>query len=138
MEESSTVHLDLRAPLEYEEAPELSPFNCPPPSDESARELLFCFELNPEQAGRIDPDADRFLGELVFAGKSGKGTRGLSAGLYLFTQRRKALNREECIHLAIEQHKDGLWEQLHLGNRLYIRCLYEDGSPVTQFFRPYS
>jgi hypothetical protein len=39
--------------------------------------------------------------------------------------------------MAIEQQKDGLWEQLRLGNHLYIRYLFEDGSPVTQVFRPY-
>jgi len=140
MEESSLVHLDLRAPLEYEEAPELVPFSCLP-ADEAAPELLFCFEIDREQAGRIDPEADRFLGELVFSGK-GNGTQGkiqLAAGLYLFTQQRRTeqMNRDECVSMAIEQQKDGLWEQLHLENRLYIRCLFEDGSPVIQFFRPY-
>jgi hypothetical protein len=136
MEESPLIHLDLRAPLEYEEAPEFIPFNCPPLTDEAARELLFCFELNPEQAQRIDPEADTFLGELVSAGKAGNGKLQLAAGLYLFVQQRTALNRDECIYLAIEQQKDGLWEQLCLGNRLYIRCLYEDGSSVTQILRP--
>jgi hypothetical protein len=138
MEESPLIHLDLRAPLEYEEAPNLIPFNCPPPTGESARELLFCFELNSEQEKRIDPEADNFLGELSFSGKSGNGKLQLPAGLYLFVQERRTLNRDECIHLAIEQQKDGLWEQLCLANRLYIRCLFEDGSPVTQILRPYN
>jgi hypothetical protein len=39
--------------------------------------------------------------------------------------------------MAIEQQKDGLWERLKPGNRLYLRILSEDGSPVTQLFRPY-
>jgi hypothetical protein len=139
MKESSLVHLDLRAPLEYETAPELVPFNCPQPSNESAPELLFCFELAREQAGRIDPQEDHFLGELVFSGKekNGSDTVRLPAGLYLFSQQRGSLNREECIAMAIEQHKDGLWERLSLENILYIRLLFEDGSPVTQIFRPY-
>jgi len=141
MEESPLVHLDLRAPLEYEEAPGLVPFSCLP-ADEAALELLFCFEIDREQAGRIDPEADRFLGELVFSAK-GNGAQGkiqLAAGLYLFSQQRRTepINREECVSMAIEQQKDGLWEQLCLGNRLYIRCLFEDGSPVIQLFRPYS
>jgi hypothetical protein len=139
MEESPLVHLDLRAPLEYEEAPGLVPFSYLP-ADEAAPELLFCFELDREQAGRIDPEADRFLGEIVFSGQ-GNGRQGkiqLPAGLYLFTQQRRALSREECVGMAVEQQKDGMWERLRLGNRLYIRCLFEDGSPVTQFFRPYS
>jgi hypothetical protein len=138
MEESSLVHLDLRAPLKYEEASDLIPFDCPLPTGDSAPELLFCFELNPEQAQCIDPEADCFLGKLVSAGKNGNGKLQLSAGLYLFVQKRAALNRDECIHLAIEQQKDGLWERLCLGNRLYIRCLFEDGSPIIQILRPYS
>jgi hypothetical protein len=139
MEESPLVRLDLRAPLEYEEAPGLVPFSCPP-ADEAAPELLFCFELDREQARRIDPEADCFLGEIVFSGK-GDGKQGkvqLPAGLYVFAQQRRTLNREECEGMAIEQQKDGMWERLHLGDRLYIRCLFEDGSPVTQLFRPYS
>jgi len=139
MEESSLIRLDLRAPLEYAEAPRLIPFECPPPADEAAQELLFCFELNREQAGRIDPEADCFLGELAFSGK-GVDERGkvqLPTGLYLFTQQRRTLDRGECIGMAIEQQKDGMWERLRLGDRLYIRYLFEDGSSVTQIFRPY-
>jgi len=139
MEESPLMRLDLRAPLEYEEAPELIPFKRPLSADEAAQELLFCFELDREQAGRIDPDADCFLGEIAFSGKGtgGQGKVQLPAGLYLFAQQRRALDREECINMAIEQQKDGLWEQLWPGDRLYIRYLFEDGSPVTQIFRPY-
>ena len=139
MEESSLIHLDLRAPLEYAEAPGLIPFECPSPADDAAQELLFCFELNRKQAGRIDPEADCFLGELAFSGK-GRDERGkvqLPAGLYLFVQQRRTLDRGECIGMAIEQQKDGMWERLRLGNRLYIRYLFEDGSSVTQIFRPY-
>ena len=139
MEESPLVRLDLRAPLEYEVAPGLDPF-ASLPADDAAPELLFCFELDREQAGRIDPEAGRFLGELVFSGK-GDGARGkvqLPAGLYVFAQERRTLSREECVSMAIEQQKDGMWERLRLEPRLYIRCLFEDGSPVVQLFRPYS
>jgi hypothetical protein len=139
MEEAPLVRLDLRAPLEYEEAPGLVPFACPPAA-EAVPELLFCFELDREQAGRIDPEAGRFLGELVFSGK-GDGKQGkiqLPAGLYVFAQQRRALSREECVSMAIEQQKDGMWERLRLESRLYIRCLFEDGSSVTQLFRPCS
>jgi hypothetical protein len=139
MAESSLVHLDLRAPLEYETAPEFVPFNGLIPADTHAPELLFCFELYQEQAGRIDPQKDHFLGELVFSGKgrNGQGNIRLPAGRYLFTQRRGVLNREEFIAMAVEQQKDGLWERLRLENILYLRLLFEDGSPVTQIFRPY-
>jgi hypothetical protein len=78
------------------------------------------------------------LERLIFSGQ-GDGTKGevcLPASLYLFTQKRKILDRGECIYTAIEQQKDGLWERLRLGNRLYIRYLFEDGSAVTQLFRP--
>ncbi|MDR0456840.1 MAG: hypothetical protein LBH20_09185 [Treponema sp.] len=132
------MRLDLRAPLEYEETPGLIPFQRLPSADETAEELLLCFELDREQAGRIDPDADCFLGKLVFSGTGGgQGKVQLPAGLYLFDQQRRALDRQDCVDMAIEQQKDGLWEQLRLENRLYIRYLFEDGSPVTQIFRPY-
>jgi hypothetical protein len=135
MEQPSPIRLTLCAPLKYTEtAAGTDPFL--PPQD--APESLLCFEIDGEQGGRIDPHADDFLERLVFSGK-GDGTKGevcLPAGLYLFTQKRKVLDREECIVTAIEQQKDGLWERLKLENRLYIRCLFEDGNPVTQFFRP--
>jgi hypothetical protein len=135
MEQSSPIHLTLFSPLKYTETV-AGPDPFLPPQD--APEFLLCFEINREQGGRIDPQADGFLERLVFSGK-GDGTKGevcIHAGLYLFTQKRKILNREECIVTAIEQQKDGLWERLRLDNRLYIRCLSEDGGPVTQFFRP--
>ena len=144
MEETASVRLDLRAPLEYDEIEADREF-----FDRTAAqytgELVFLFELNPEQTRSFEPDDARFLGGLVFAGRSpagtGAGTEKVSgqeipAGLYLFVQRRRALSLQECIDLAIEQHEDGLWERLGLENRLYIRRLFEDGSEVTQLFRP--
>ena len=141
MEESPLVRLDLRAPLEYAEVKGLDPFGCSIAEDYK-QESLFCFELDVEQVGRIDPEAGLFLGKLIFSGRGNNesgnpSTVRLTAGLYLFTQRRRLVNREECIYLAIEQQKDGLWERLQLENRLYIRRLFEDSSPVTQLFRPY-
>jgi len=151
------IHLTLRSPIEYVEAP-LVPFaGFFPAGDpaagthaaEEAREFLFRFELDQEQAARIDPDPAAFPGELVFAGRRGGGReiagqgaqsvagRGtLPEGQYAFVQERRELGREECVAMAIEQQKDGLWERLRLGNLLYIRYLFEDGSPVTQLFRP--
>ncbi|MDR0290735.1 MAG: hypothetical protein LBI06_07355 [Treponema sp.] len=130
--------MDLRSPLEYEEIPGLDPFSCNQLINDGAPELLFCYELDKDQSQRIDPQEDCFLGQLVFSGRGGPGNFQLSAGLYLFAQQRSALSRDECIALAIEQQKDGLWERLRLGDRLYIRRLFEDGSPVTQIFRPYA
>jgi len=139
------IHLNLRAPLEYAEAP-LTPFAPLFPDSAETREFLFCFELDPAQAARIDPAPAAFPGQLVFSGKRvGKQQeqpkptgekRQLPEGFYAFVQERRELAREECVALAIEQQKDGLWERLRLGTRLYVRCLFEDGSPVTQLFRP--
>jgi hypothetical protein len=131
------VRLDLRAPLLYTETPELNAFGCPPPSEETT-EFLFCFELDQEQSQSIEPDPEKFLEGPVFSGKKVQNQQGdleLPAGLYLFAQQRGVIGREECIALAIEQQKDGLWERIKLGNRLFLRYLYEDGSAVTQIFR---
>jgi len=139
-ETSPLIRLDLRAPLLYTETPELEPFHCLPP-DKVDTEYLFCFDLNQEQSQSIEPEPELFLGQLIFSGKNvqnqDQGKLKLPAGLYLFAQRRGVLNRETIIALAIEQQKDGLWERINLGNRLFLRLLYEDGSPVTQLFRPY-
>jgi hypothetical protein len=132
------VRLDLRAPLLYTETPGLDAFGCPPLS-EGAPEFLFCFELDQEQSQSIEPQPENFLGRLVFSGKNvqnqQQGNLELPAGLYLFAQQRGVIGRTECIALAIEQQKDGLWEKIKLGTCLFIRFLYEDGSPVTQIFR---
>ena len=137
-DEPLVARLELCAPLGYADAPETEPFSRPFAPAQDAPELLFCFEIDPEQGRRIDPQAESFLGNPVFSGKGDgtKGDRRLPAGRYLFTQQRKVLTREECTGLAIGQQKDGLWERLKPENRLYIRFLFEDGSPVTQLFRP--
>ena len=154
MDESSLIRLDLRASLEYAPLPGLEPFAYGTTAARGAaahEEQLFCFAINPAQSQSIEPERELFLDELLFAGASavtGKEKNGerlpnaplaavrLPAGLYLFTQRRKALEREECIDLAIEQQKDGLWERAAIQDRLYVRYLFEDGKPVTQIFRP--
>ena len=132
------TRLDLRASLLYTETTGLNAFGCPPPS-EAATEFLFCFELDKEQSQSIEPQPENFLGRLLFSGKNvqnqQKGNLELPAGLYLFAQQRGLIDRTECISLAIEQQKDGMWERIKLENRLFIRLLYEDDSPVTQLFR---
>ena len=132
-------HLDLHSPLEYAEASELDPFDPVQVEGAADQECMFCFELNCEQAERIDPAEEGFLGELIFSGRktSDQGDMAIPVGLYLFSQQRQVLCRNECIQLAIEQQKDGLWEKYQLKNRLYIRRLFEDGSHVTQLFRPH-
>ncbi|MCL2557754.1 MAG: hypothetical protein FWE09_04680, partial [Treponema sp.] len=60
----------------------------------------------------------------------------LPAGLYAFAQKRRELRREECAAMAMDLQKDAIWEGHHPGSILYLRLLFEDGSPVTQLFRP--
>jgi len=113
-------------------------------------EILLCYEVNPVQGCSIEPDRDHFLGKLLFIGQKspeitnknteGKNLVSLSQGNYLFTQCRAdaVLIHDEWLDMAIEQQKDGLWEQNKLGNLLYVRFLFEDGEFVTQVFRVYN
>ncbi|MDR0585000.1 MAG: hypothetical protein LBG57_11735 [Treponema sp.] len=137
MEPLSTTRLDLRAPLCYAEAPDLKPFVYAGGGGPRG-EAVFCFELDPGESRSIEPDRKRFLGALVFAARAEGGAAALRIppGQYLFSQKREALGREDCIDLAVEQQKDGLWERLKPESLLYLRYLFEDGSPVTQLFRP--
>jgi len=134
------MNMDLRMPLIYEKIeklPDLIPEN---------EEFILCYELNPAQTHSIEPLKEQFLGDLTFSGIKSKSqsiisqlmTVYLPAGHYLFIQQRdsKALNEDEWLDLAIEQHKDGLWERNKLDNLLYIRFLHEDSMFVTQIFRP--
>jgi hypothetical protein len=153
MKEPSLIRLDLRAPLLYVETPGLVPFAYNRAAGPDQRqETLFCFDIDPAQSLNFEPDRERFLGALVFAGQGAEGGCAeqspaaeyasgivqLPAGLYLFAQKREALGREDCVDMTIEQQKDGLWERLKPENRLYVRYLFEDGSPVTQLFRPFT
>jgi hypothetical protein len=138
MNEPGLIRLELCSPLVYASKPELKPFSC---DDFPSGEQLFCFELDAQQGRNIEPDRERFLGQLVFAGLGPidnlSGEKAiLPSGLYLFSQKRQALGREACINMAIEQQKDGLWERFVPAGLLYIRYLFEDAGPVTQIFRP--
>jgi hypothetical protein len=147
-----TIRLELRASLFYREDRGLVPWVPEDPAledSEPARpsreteERLFCFTLDAVQGRSIEPDPACFLGPLLAAGRSAAGSAEpagsleLPAGIYLFAQQREALGREAFIEMAMELQKDGLWERLTLGDRLYLRCLFEDGKRVTQAFRPY-
>jgi hypothetical protein len=149
MNEPGLMRLELCSPLVYVSKPELKPFSCTEERDQDAFpfcEQLFCFELDKQQSRDIEPDREHFLGRLLFAGlgqidnvaeasQTGESVI-LPSGLYLFSQKRQALDREACIDMAIEQQKDGLWERFALAGLLYIRYLFEDARPVTQIFRP--
>jgi hypothetical protein len=132
--------LELLAPLPYTPVPGLIPFQ---PGIEArigrGEELLFCFILDTTQGRNIEPDPAVLLGPLAAAGSADPpgGAMELPRGRYLFAQERAFLDREDVILMAVELQKDGLWEGLGLENRLYLRYLHEEGSAVTQLFRPF-
>ncbi|MDR2552122.1 MAG: hypothetical protein LBD31_03005 [Treponema sp.] len=142
--------LSLRAPLRYRRIG-ADPFDIKGPTgpgNSGGGDALFCFALDSSQTLRIDPDPEQYLGPLLAAGlrrnhaggcppeNQGEDPLELTAGSYYFTQVRKHLGRAACIEGAVELQKEGLWERLKLGSLLYLRRLFEDGSPVTQIFRP--
>ena len=140
MEYTPLMNLYLHAPLIFPKIGGL------PSEFGENEEILLCYELNPAQSRSIEPDRELLLGPLIFAGrKTGDSgpfqeeTVELPEGNYLFTQRRggqiSPLNNEEWLDMAVEQQKDGLWERYRPENRLFVRFLFEDGSPVTQLFR---
>lgn len=135
------MNLDIRAPLVYVKTDDF-PLNLT-----ENEEFLLCFDIDPVQNRSIEPDPELFLGSLVFIGRKLSDSDALDvqkvplpAGVYLFIQYRNAvsvpLDRKMWLDLAIEQHKDGLWERYKPKNRLFVRLLFEDGSFVTQLFRP--
>ena len=112
----------------------------------STGEKLFCFDLDEAQCLSFEPDKDKLLGGLVFsgvstlepeAGRSPKTQLELPRGNYLFAQERGILSRDGIISLTVEIQLQGLWQRLLPLKRLYLRYLYEDGSWVTQLFRPF-
>jgi hypothetical protein len=150
MNEIQTMRLELRSSLFYRKDPGLVPWVPAEAAEaEKAEERLFCFALDPIQGRSIEPDPARFLGALLAAGRSVEGSAEpvesvkptgsleLPAGTYLFAQQRETLGREAFIRMAVELQKDGLWERLELGDRLYLRYLAEHGKTLTQAFRPY-
>jgi hypothetical protein len=137
------LRLDLCSPLLFAKDESIQPFVY----KDWAAETLFCFTVSPDQAGRIDPDAGHFLGELLFGAWRVSDTATdarvpdtaveLPAGAYLFAQEREALSQDDWLFMAMEVQKEGLWERLKLEDKVYLRCLFEDKSAVTQVFRPY-
>jgi hypothetical protein len=147
MEKTPLTKLELRAPLDFVEFSDFSSVKLT-----KNEEILLCYDLNPAQNRSIEPDSARFLGSLVFAGRktgvNSTRTVSLPAGTYLFIQGREAydessqpatlsehMDAKKWLDLALEQHKDALWERHKPGNRLYLRFLFEDGGLVTQVFR---
>jgi len=138
------LRLNLASPLRYLPLENLDPFAYKTEDGET----LFCFELDVSERLRFEPDRNTFLGALVFGGQATESRAGepkaercfleLPCGFYLFSQKRELLNREDIITMAIEIQAEGLWQRLKPGVELYLRYLFEDGSMVTQLFRPYT
>jgi hypothetical protein len=108
-------------------------------------EMLFHFELEPNQSRSIEPDGKALLSALIAGGRAAGPEEirpgealVLPEGTYLFSQVREILGREDIISLIIEVQKEGLWQRLCPGKELYLRYLFEDGRGVTQVFRPYT
>ena len=136
------LRLNLLAPIHYRLLKGFDPFEY---SGENG-EMLFCFELDESQRLSFEPDPQTLLGILVFGGIALKDVPDepktdlleLPGGNYIFAQKQELLNRDEIIAMALEIQKEGLWQRLKPGERLYLRYLFEDDSVVTQLYRPYT
>jgi hypothetical protein len=112
---------------------------------EGEGEMLFHFELDPNQSQSIEPDEGLLLSALIGGGRAADPAEIcpgeallLPEGNYLFSQVREILSRGDIESLAAEVQKEGLWQRLSPGNELYLRYLFEDGRGVTQILRPYT
>jgi hypothetical protein len=113
---------------------------------EEQGEMIFHFELDPDQSRSIEPDEGALLSALLSGGRAVGSEEAkdagralvLPAGSYLFSQVREILSPEDIVGLAAEVQKEGLWQRLRPGNELYLRYLFEDRRGVTQVFRPYT
>ncbi len=124
------MKLDLRAPLPYRR--ELGP----PLTDDDERVCLY--ELDDRTGQDLDPQAEGYLGEpILTAGIHGAGEEvAVPQGTYLFAQLKAAPEPHIQTALAIEVQKEGLWQGLAMGKRLYVRILREEDGTVTQALRP--
>jgi len=138
------LRFNLVSPIYYLPQPDIDPFDY---KDDKV-ETLFCFELEKSQHLSFEPDRSKLPGLLVFCGKAAdiclknekavKDYLELPGGHYLFAQKRELLCRDEVLDMAVEIQQEGLWQRLKIGTRLYLRYLFEDGSMVTQLFRPFT
>ena len=132
--------LSLLSPLHYISVLESNPFYY------RSREKIYCFELDENEQKCFEPEKSRLIGRLVFCGEAPGEEQNDTANTllelpkanYLFAQKQGVLNMDEISEIAVEIQKEGLWQRLNLGKLLYLRYLYEDGSDVTQLFRPYT
>lgn len=135
MQNLNYFSLDLRKILQYTKTG-IPPFSFP----DEAEEVLMLFEIDEKNGKSIEPDTADLLGSPLWVGvmkKDGSGGASLELplGKYFFAQVREILDEKGCTELVVEVQKEGLWERKILGNKVYLRYLYEHGSPVTQAFR---
>jgi hypothetical protein len=155
------IRLNLVQPLRYTRDDRLNPFDGSIAAlPEGGWEAAFNLILDSERGQEFEPPSGgRYFAALLNAGKArlseSLGVAGtaladsawadgrddgetveLPAGLYLFTQAREFLDEAEVTVMALELQQEGLWQRLEMENRVYLRYLYEDGSAVTQLFRP--
>lgn len=136
------MHLHLGSPLRFIPDAGLDPFAYDPRQGEA----LFCLTIAPLRYQSWEPDPCSYLEAAASAGRAEDaldpaeaGSRPgmeLPAGIYLFAQIRDTADKETLIRLSIELQREGLRQGRTLDQRVYLRRLYEDGSPVTQLFRP--
>jgi len=166
--EADIFHLNLISPIFVLPMENLDPFTSPIGGNGgdkcaaigscSGAEKVFCFKLDEAEYLAFEPDQAKLLGtlpeSLVFGGISSAGEEGAAAGKektagkttaaeipkgnYLFAQKRKILSKEEIIEMAVEIQMEGLWQRHKPGRFLYLRYLFEDGSWVTQLYRPFT
>ena len=140
--EKDIFNLNLLSPVIFTEGGVPAPFFSEEEAGEG-EEKLYCFELDGRESVKFEPDTLSIPGALVYsgAGFSSAGCTGagqtiqLPKGNYLFAQKRKILCKDEIIALAVEIQQEGLWRRLELGDKLYLRYLFEDRSWVTQLYR---
>ena len=134
MDSLNVIRLKLYAPIFYQLDEGIFPFEC----SDLREDVLFSFEIADSQYKSIEPDIDCYLSDILFKGRLSAlpSDFDLSAGDYLFAQKRGIMSKKEILLMALEVQKDGLWEKLILGNQIYFRYLFEDGNQVAQVFRP--
>ncbi len=125
--------LELRAPLVYAPVSQRDPF-----AERGEKEMVVRFELEPQEAASFEPIEERYFASAGMVGvldaPTGEGLE-VPVGKYFFIQLRQRIQKEDLFPLALDLQKEGLWRQLPLAPRLYVRFLEEEG-PVTQLLRP--
>lgn len=136
MNDLNYFSLDLRRKLAYHKT-DISPFVFP----DDAEEVLIIFDADNIEGKSIEPNLSKLLGQPKCIGMIKKddaaenGNIELPLGTYFFSQVREVLDENGFAELAAEVQKEALWERRRLGKKIYLRYLYEHGSPVTQVFR---